>query len=175
MSRRNQSKPVSKPVREAPKPKPVISDSTFDPIGEIHRAYEFFDQNDNKRIDPYELKIAMQALGYDAKNPGLYSLVADLDTVESEKAGGVTMEDCEKAIAAKLGEQNSKDNLRKVFDLLVGDENSDTITIDSLKAISKEVGQGLTDDEVTNCLKQAVRGRDCITFDEFYDIMTKKA
>ena len=180
MSRRVQKKEVvvekkvtkSKPaVKETPKPAPA--EPIGNPIDEIHRAYEYYDQNDNGRIDPYELKVAMQSLGYDSKNPAIYSLVADLDTPESEKAGGASKEDVQKALEAKLGQFNSKENLRRVFDLLVGDVDADVITIDSLKAISKEVGVGLTDDEVNQVLKFFVQGRQEITFDEFYDLMTK--
>ena len=58
-------------------------------VDEIKQAFDLFDTNGTGKIDPKELKAAMQSLGFDSKNPTIYQLIADLDTPEAEKNGGV--------------------------------------------------------------------------------------
>ena len=41
---------------------------------EISKAFELFNQNGTGKIDPKEIKLAMQSLGYDEKNPTMYQV-----------------------------------------------------------------------------------------------------
>ena len=59
-----------------------------DEVDEIRQAFELFDTNGTGRIDPKELKAAMQSLGFDSKNPTIFQLIAELDTPEVAKRGG---------------------------------------------------------------------------------------
>ena len=56
-----------------------------DEVDEIRQAFDLFDTNGTGKIDPKELKAAMQSLGFDSKNPTIYTLIADLDTPEAAK------------------------------------------------------------------------------------------
>ena len=47
-------------------------------VDEIKQAFDLFDTNGTGKIDPKELKAAMQSLGFDSKNPTIYQLIADL-------------------------------------------------------------------------------------------------
>ena len=62
-------------------------------VDEIKQAFDLFDTNGTGKIDPKELKAAMQSLGFDSKNPTIYQLIADLDTPEAEKNGGINFDD----------------------------------------------------------------------------------
>jgi Ca2+-binding EF-hand superfamily protein len=46
--------------------KPGLSNEEVD---EIRQAFDLFDTNGTGKIDPKELKAAMQSLGFDSKNP----------------------------------------------------------------------------------------------------------
>jgi centrin-1 len=78
-------------------------------VDEIRQAFELFDTNGTGRIDPKELKAAMQSLGFDTKNPVIYQLIADLDTPENAKRGGIDFNTFVLAINDKLGDRSSKD------------------------------------------------------------------
>ena len=52
---------------------------TEDEIEEIREAFNLFDTENTGKIDPKELKAAMQSLGFDQKNPTIYNMIADLD------------------------------------------------------------------------------------------------
>jgi len=43
-------------------------------VDEIKQAFDLFDTNGTGKIDPKELKAAMQSLGFDSKNPTIYQL-----------------------------------------------------------------------------------------------------
>ena len=163
MSKRGGSKKVERPGLSS------------EEVDEIKQAFDLFDTNGTGKIDPKELKAAMQSLGFDSKNPTIYQLIADLDTPEAERNGGISFDDFVDAINDKLGDKESKEGIRRIFDLFIDDPNADTITLSSLKKISKELGENMSDEELKDMLERASKNGVELTFEEFYDIMTKKS
>ena len=144
-------------------------------VDEIKQAFDLFDTNGTGKIDPKELKAAMQSLGFDSKNPTIFQLIADLDTPEAAKNGGIDFDNFVEAINNKLGDKESKEGIRRIFDLFIDDTNSDTITLNSLKKIARELGENMTAEELKDMLERASSNGTELTFDEFYEIMTKKS
>jgi centrin-1 len=144
-----------------------------DEVEEIRQAFELFDTNGTGKIDPKELKAAMQSLGFDSKNPTIFHLISELDTPEASKRGGVDFETFLQAINDKLGDKESEEGLRRIFNLFV-DDNQDTITLSSLKKIAKELGENMSHEDLQDMLARASSNGTELTFQEFYDIMTKK-
>ena len=126
-------------------------------VDEIKQAFDLFDTNGTGKIDPKELKAAMQSLGFDSKNPTIYQLIADLDTPEAERNGGISFDDFVDAINDKLGDKESKEGIRRIFDLFIDDPNADTITLSSLKKISKELGENMSDEELKAKARRLLR------------------
>lgn len=52
---------------------------TEDEIEEIKEAFNLFDTEGTGRVDPRELKAAMQSLGFDSKNPTIFNMIAELE------------------------------------------------------------------------------------------------
>ena len=146
-----------------------------DEVDEIRQAFDLFDTNGTGKIDPKELKAAMQSLGFDTKNPTIYELIASLDTPEATKNGGIVFDDFVEAINDKLGDKESKEGIKRIFDLFIDDPNEDTITLSSLKKIAQELGENMTAEELKDMLERASANGTELTFDEFYEIMTKKS
>ena len=144
-------------------------------VDEIKQAFDLFDTNGTGKIDPKELKAAMQSLGFDSKNQTIFQLIADLDTPEAAKNGGIDFDNFVEAINNKLGDKESKEGIRRIFDLFIDDPNSDTITLNSLKKIARELGENMTAEELKDMLERASSNGTELTFDEFYEIMTKKS
>jgi Ca2+-binding EF-hand superfamily protein len=144
-------------------------------VDEIRQAFELFDTNGTGRIDPKELKAAMQSLGFDTKNPVIYQLIADLDTPENAKKGGIDFNTFVEAINDKLGDRSSKDGIKRIFQLFIDDPSQDTITLSSLKRIAKELGEQMNADELRDMLERASSNGQELSFDEFYEIMTKRS
>ena len=146
-----------------------------DEVDEIRQAFDLFDTNGTGKIDPKELKAAMQSLGFDSKNPTIYTLIADLDTPEASKNGGVNFDDFVGSINNKLGDKESKEGIHRIFELFIDDPNADTITLSSLKKIAQELGENMSAEELKDMLERASANGTELTFDEFYEIMTKKS
>ena len=146
-----------------------------DEVDEIRQAFDLFDTNGTGKIDPKELKAAMQSLGFDTKNPTIYTLIADLDTPEAAKNGGVNFDDFVGSINNKLGDKESKEGIHRIFELFIDDPNADTITLSSLKKIAQELGENMSAEELKDILERASANGTELTFDEFYENMTKKS
>ncbi len=146
-----------------------------DEIDEIKQAFDLFDTNGNGRIDPKELKAAMQSLGFDNKNPTIFQLIAELDSNDNAKKGGIDFDEFVDAINNKLGDKETREGIQRIFDLFIDDPNSNTITISSLKRISRELGEQMSNEELKDMLERASSNGTELTFEEFYDIMTKKS
>ena len=82
----------------------------------------------------------MQSLWYDSKNPTIYQLITNSESTEGESNGGISFDDFRDAINDKLGDKDSNENIRRSFDLFIEDPNADTITLSSLKKITKKLG-----------------------------------
>ena len=161
------SKTVSKKVE-----RPGLS---TDEVEEIRQAFDLFDTNQTGKIDPAELKAAMQSLGFDSKNPTIFQLIADLDTPENNKNGGIDFENFVQAINDKLGDKETKDGIERIFNLFIDDPNQNTINLNSLRRIARELGEQMSSDELKDMLERASSNGTELTFDEFYEIMTKKS
>ena len=59
------------------------------------------------------------------------------------------------AINNKLDDKESKEGIRRIFDLFIGDPNADTIALSLLKKISKELGGNMSDEELKIMLERA--------------------
>ena len=97
----------------------------------------------------------MQSFRFDSKNPNIYKLIADLDIPDEERNGGISFDVFLDAINNKLDDKESKEGIRRIFDLFIGDPNADTITLSSLKKISKELGENMSDEELKIMLERA--------------------
>ena len=89
--------------------------------------------------------------------------------------GGINFDDFVDAINDKLEDKESKEGIKRIFDLFIDDPNADTITLRSLKKISKELGENMSDEELKDMLERASKNGVELTFEEFYDIMIKKS
>ena len=144
-------------------------------IEEIRQAFELFDSSGEGKLDPKELISSMKALNYDKENPTMYNLLADLETFKSKKNERITFDEYVTAINAKLRDSESKEGVRRIFDMFIDDPNSDTININSLRKVALELGENMSNDDLKDMLERTSSSGKEITFDEFYEIMTKKS
>ena len=143
MSKRTDSKRVERPGLSSEK------------VNEIRQSFDLFDTNVTGKIDSKELRAAMQSFRFENKNPTIYKLIADLDIPDEERNGGISFDVFFDAINNKLDDKESKEGIRRIFDLFIGDPNADTITLNSLKKISKELGENMSDEELKIMLERA--------------------
>ncbi|CAK55576.1 unnamed protein product (macronuclear) [Paramecium tetraurelia] len=150
-----------------PQERPGLTD---DEIDEIREAFNLFDTEGTGRVDPRELKAAMQSLGFDQKNPTIFNMIAELENEGTD----VDFDQFLDAITSKLGNRESKDGINKIFDLF-DDDGSNSINLNNLKRVSKELGETMTAEELAEMLERAASNGREITREDFYNIMVKRA
>ena len=77
---------------------------TEDEIEELREAFNLFDTEATGKIDPRELKSAMQSLGFESKNPTIFNMIADLESEGRE----IDFEEFLDAITSRLGDKESR-------------------------------------------------------------------
>ena len=139
---------------------------------EINKAFELFDQNGTGKIDPKEIKLAMQSIGYDEKNPLMYQIVTELDTPLYNKNGGVSFNDFCQTVNNRVPERETTEDLRKVYNLFLENPNDTTTTLASIKRVADELGENIEEAELNAMLLKASKSGPNLTFEDFVAIMT---
>ena len=150
-----------------------INNLTEEEIEKIRDAFDVVDSRGRGKFDPKEFKVNMESTGMHEKESLIYSIFDDLDTEESEN-NGVTFEQLIEAINKKLGNRNTKEGARKIFELFVDKKDSQTITLHALKKAANEFGQKMTNEQLKELFEKASRNGNELTFDEFYKVLNKK-
>ncbi|CAD8134629.1 unnamed protein product [Paramecium octaurelia] len=149
-----------------PQERPGLTD---DEIDEIREAFNLFDTEGTGRVDPRELKAAMQSLGFDQKNPTIFNMIAELENEGTD----IDFDQFLDAITSKLGNRENRDGINKIFDLF-DDDGSNSINLNNLKRVSKELGETMTAEELAEMLERAASNGREITREDFYNIMVKR-
>ena len=139
---------------------------------QISKAFELFNQNGTGKIDPKEIKLAMQSIGYDEKNPLMYQIVAELDTPFNNKNGGVSFNDFCQTVNNRVPERETTEDLRKVYNLFLENPNDTTTTLASIKRVADELGEKFEEAELNAMLFKASKAGPNLTFEDFVAIMT---
>ena len=96
-------------------------------------------------------------------------MIADL-----ENAGGeIDFDMFLNAITSKLGDKETRDGISKIFELF-DDDGTASINLGNLKRVARELGETMTAEELEEMLSRAATNGEDITFEDFYNIMTKK-
>ena len=170
------SKPASKPASKGPSQvqskkvevQKVIMKSDGN---EIKDAFELFDANDG-RINAREIRSAMQNIGFDEMNPGIYEVMTELDNPRNKNLGGATFNDFCQTVNNRIPERETTEDLRKVFNLFLDDPNATTTSLASIKRVADELGENIEELELSAMLNKASKSGDKLTFEDFVAIMT---
>ena len=170
------SKPASKPASKGPSQvqskkvevQKVIMKSDGN---EIKDAFELFDANDG-RINAKEIRSAMQNIGFDEMNPGIYEVMTELDNPRNKNLGGATFNDFCQTVNIRIPERETTEDLRKVFNLFLDDPNATTTSLASIKRVADELGENIEELELSAMLNKASKSGDKLTFEDFVAIMT---
>nr|AAZ15804.1 centrin 3 [Blastocladiella emersonii] len=142
---------------------------TDDQKHEVREAFDLFDSDKDGRLDYHEVKVAMRALGIEAKKAEVLKWLKDYD-----KSGRQVLEfdDFMRIVAEKILARDPIDELRKAFTLFDTDKKG-KISLRDLRRVAKEVGETLDDDELAAMIEEFdVNGDGEIDEQEFLSIMT---
>ena len=138
---------------------------------EIKEAFDLFDTDGGGTIDPGELKAAMTSLGFEAKNQTIYQMISDLD---EDGSGTIDFDEFLDMMTARMSDKDSREDIQKVFKLF-DDDRSNSINIHNLRRVARELGETMDDSELQEMIERAdSNGDGQVTFEDFFNIMTKK-
>ena len=130
---------------------------TEDEVLEIKEAFDLFDTDKSGEIDVNELKQALLNLGIDTKNQTLQNMLADID---KNGDANIDFDEFINMMTAKMSDKDTREDLEKVFELFIGDDNTDKIDIRHLKRVCKELNENMSDEELNEMIVRADSDRD---------------
>merc|ERR1712156_882292 len=137
---------------------------------EIKEAFDLFDTGGSGEIDSKELKVAMRALGFEPKKEEIQKMISDVD---DDGSGTIGYEEFLKIMSQKMNERDPKDEILKAFKLF-DDDQTGKISFKNLKAIAKQLGENLTDEELQEMIDEAdMDGDGEVNESEFLRMMKK--
>ena len=144
-------------------------------IEEMRKGFELFDLQGKGKIQPKQLKETMEQMNLKDKHPVIYDLLCTLDTPEIEKKGGITFDEYVAKVNERMSDRKTKEGIRRLFDFFNVDPFSRSIPFATFVKVAKELHEEATEKELKELLQKTGCAGDEITFDEFYEIMTKES
>ena len=138
----------------------------------IKNAFDLFDVDHTGKADIKEIKETLLNCGYDQKNPILFQIIADLDTPEAAKNGGISFFDLIEEINTKLFDKTSKEALSNLYSIFVDDTNS--IRKHTLKDICEQIGKEYDDASLQDALDKLAKYGTDLTYEEFETIILNR-
>jgi len=81
-------------------------------VRDIKTAFDIFDGDLSGVVDPQELKVAFEKLGFQGQNKFVYQILAELD---DDQSGGIDFAEFLRLATAKLSDKDSRAEVEKVW------------------------------------------------------------
>lgn len=137
-------------------------------IREIKEAFDLFDVDGTGRVDPREIVTSIRAHGLEHTRPEVRQII---DTLGSLGDQFVDFQQFLKITIETMVNRDPYEELKKAFDRF-DDDNTGSVSFRNLKRAALELGEQLTDRELSFMLSAADSDLDGeISFDDFVQIM----
>ena len=143
-------------------------------IEEIKNAFKKYDINKTGKINVKRFIKEMLSIGLDIKAPLIYNIFTELDTEETEKKGGIKIDEVLNIINNKIGNINNEEGMKNIFELLKENSDDKYLSLNKMKELANSFGMDVTDEEIKNMLEKASESGNGLTFEEFYKIINDK-
>merc|ERR1719231_562094 len=144
---------------------------TDDQKREIAEAFALFDTDGSGAIDAKELKVAMQALGFEPSNDEIAKMMSDIDV---DGNATVELEEFIEMLEGKMSDKDPVEEVKKAFKLY-DDDNTGKITFRNMQRIAKELGENMSDADLQDVIDECDRDGDGgINESEFLRIMERQ-
>ena len=133
----------------------------------IKSAFDLLDYSQEGKVNVQQIIDNLSKMGYDKSHPELFDLFNSLDEEEME------YNDFLDTISSIMNQTDDDAGLQRMYDLLVYNPKTEEIDFDTLKKISEETGNQLSDKEIKFALREIGNGK-TISIDDFIKFMKEK-
>ena len=165
----SQSKPKEEPKLQVSKQSKAEAGLNREELEVLKKAFDLFDIEHTGKVEIKEIIETLINCGYDQLNPVLFQVIADLDTPEASKNGGVSFFDLVDQINSKLFDKKSKEALANLYSIFIDDSQS--IKKESLKQICEQIGKDYNDESLQEALEKLAKYGTNLTFEEFQNLI----
>ena len=131
---------------------------------QLKESFDLLDYNKEGELDIPQVLENLIKLGYDKTHPELFDLIESLGENKINYSDYVTV------ITEIMNQKEEDAGLQRMYDLLIYNPKLQTIDYETLKKISQETGNVLTDMEIEYALKIAGDGK-TIPIEKFIKFM----
>ena len=119
----------------------------------LKNSFELLDYQQEGQIDIPTVLQNLRKLGYDRIHPELFDLFESLGEDKINYSDYIT------TISEIMNQKDEDAGLQRMYDLLLYNPHLETIDFETLKIISQQTGNALTDMEIQFALKEAGDGK----------------
>ena len=140
-------------------------------IDEIKNAFKKYDINKTGKIDVKRFIKEMLSIGFDKRAPLIYKIFTEIDTEETAKKGGVTLDEVLNIMSQKIGNTKNEEGMKNIFEFLKNNVEEKYLSLNKMKELANSFGMNVTDEEIKNMLERASENGEGLTFEEFCKLM----
>lgn len=135
---------------------------------QLKEAFDFFDKDGNGAISTDEIGSVLKTLGLEIKEQELEDIMADLD----ENGDGIMdFDEFVIMMDRRMSINSQRNEIAETFKVFDKDKDG-KITFDDLKKVLTELGEDVSDKDVSDMIKEADKNGDgVIDFEEFMQMM----
>jgi centrin-3 len=138
---------------------------------EVAEAFQLFDTDRDGAIDPHEMKVAMRALGFDARREEVVRLMEEVGTRDAAGHLLIGLSDFTELMKDKFAQRDPRHEMIKAFQLF-DENNTGRISLRNLRRVARELGENMSDEELQAMIDEFDKDQDGeINLDEFLAIM----
>jgi Ca2+-binding EF-hand superfamily protein len=141
---------------------------------ELKEAFDMFDVYENGKIDIKETLSALSSLDYHQRNHSLFRVLQELDTPVNEK-NGVTYEIFAEHFNKSINDLSTPESAHQLFDMFKDDPNTETITLNNLRKICRDINEPITDLNINDMIEKSTTNNIDLNFNEYYEYLKTKS
>jgi len=145
---------------------------TTQQLQEVNEAFQLLDSDKDSKIDYYELKVALKALGFDVKKDEILRLFRSYDPQDT---GHISREDFIEISRDMILKRDPMEELENAFKLFDRDDQGG-ISVASLRRVARELDLSPSEDDLRAMIDEFdTDGDGMVSLDDFVQIMTGEA
>jgi centrin-3 len=145
---------------------------TTQQLQEVNEAFQLLDSDKDSKIDYYELKVALKALGFDVKKDEILRLFRSYDPQDT---GHISRDDFIEISRDMILKRDPMDELENAFKLFDRDDQGG-ISVASLRRVARELDLSPSEDDLRAMIDEFdTDGDGMVSLEDFVQIMTGEA